>query len=50
MRKILRRVRFSRGGRRSLRGFPTELKVTFGGTVIKQEPMTEYGEVPRQQN
>jgi hypothetical protein len=26
---------------------PTELKVTAGGTVIKQEPMIEYREVPR---
>jgi len=26
---------------------PTELKVTAGTTVIKQEPMIEYREVPR---
>lgn len=29
---------------------PTELKVTSGGTVIKQEPMISYREVPRQRN
>jgi hypothetical protein len=26
---------------------PTELNVTAGSTVIKQEPMIEYREVPR---